>query len=247
MSAVAMIVRESYAIIAGDGVSTDPVSGVVGRHVSKLTILPHLNAVIGLTGIEGFDQLMGFYMPASVTDFDSLLDALPSLAQRVSGMIAREGLLGDGDIQTSVVIAGWSGQRQAYEGWRLVTYPKQRIHPVSGVRAVLEPWTPHRIQAGTVWCSTDPGREAMQKFGLFDEHGDDDAAHLTRLLASARSKSGEIGENGQRFNAGGFIQVAVIQTDDIRSWIAHRWPEDLIGAPVDPARGMPMPEWLHGA
>ena len=69
---------------------------------------------------------------------------------------------------------------------------------------------------------------------------------MTRMICAARQSSGNIAQDDMpfQFNAGGFVQLALIQAGHCQTWIPHRWPEDVIGEPIDPALGDIMPEYL---
>lgn len=244
MSAIALILTEEYALFAGDGVGSDPDTGALSCFMSKIRLLPDLGAALAGTGIGGFDHLMQWFMPRNVVTFDDLVDALPGLVRHVHDHIAGLGL---GDIcpsDTNIVLAGWSPRNQRFEGWRVVTYPKKTLNADGVTEGVLEPWTLHPMPARGMWCSAAAPRATLERFGIFGENPGDDVDQLTRMICAARADSGIATDTGHRFNAGGYVQLAMIQRDQVQSWIAHRWPEDVIGKPVDPNLGDPMPRYL---
>jgi hypothetical protein len=68
------------------------------------------------------------------------------------------------------------------------------------------------------------------------------------MICAARAASGivphEVTGEPQVFNAGCFLQMVQVQRGNIHTWIAHRWPEDEIGAQIDPTKGELLPDWL---
>ncbi len=210
----------------------------------KLCVLPDLGAALAVTGIGGFDSMMKWFMPRKVVTFDDLVDALPDLVRHVHDHIASLGL---GDIcpsESNVVLAGWSPRNGRFEGWRVVTYPKKVLNPDGGVESILEPWTLLPMPRSGMWCSATAPRAVLERFGLFSDDPGDDVDQITRMICAARADSGITTDGGHRFNAGGYVQLGLILRNEVRSWIAHRWPEDEIGRPVDPTLGDPMPLYL---
>ncbi len=245
MSAIALIVTDDYVVMAGDGVASDPATGAVVAYMSKLSLMPELNAVMAITGIGGFDHLLGWFMPCGVKDFDDLVEVLPDLVKRCHFHAVAQGMIVGGDHRTNVTVAGWSGQREQFEGWRVVSYEKETIDEGSGRTTVLPPWTLLPMPRDRIWCSTAPASMIKARFGLpFATDDDNDVDMLVRMICAARAESGDIAGLAARFNAGAFVQIALVDRRLCQSWIAHRWPEDVIGKPIDPTLGEPMPKYL---
>ncbi|MEQ3650424.1 hypothetical protein [Hyphomonas sp.] len=247
MSIVALQVRDNYIIMAGDGVSTDPATGKVAAYVSKITTLPDLDCAIAITGVGGFHYVLQWKMPTWVTDFDDLVEALPELVYDTHNEIHRNNMVQGDNLKTNVVVAGWSINEQKYKAVRVLTYAKESTDAETGETTRLAPFVVHEFTGGGVWISAAPTDDASKRFGLMEDiEGEDDAAFLTRVICAGRASSGMISQDGSpyRFNAGGFVQLAFIQRSDIRSWITYRWPEDVIGEPIRPELGSPLPPSL---
>lgn len=241
-----MIVKpDEYALIAADGVATDPVTGAVCGTVSKIITFPHISAVMGITGMGGFTHLMQWFVPPHVSTFDEMVEILPELVGFTWRYIQDREIAAHGMFNCCIVVGGWSEARQKFEGWRVVTYAKESVL-ANGETRILEPFVAHPMPSdGRMWASAGPGEDAMKRFGVIDgPEGDSDADILIRMICAARTDSGKVSTEGVNFNAGGFVEVALMQRQYVQSWIAHRWPEDVLGEPVDPDRGQPMPDHL---
>lgn len=245
MSVVSVIVQaDHYAMMACDGVASHHTNGTVVGYVSKITLLPELDAAIGVTGIYGLAQMMQWCMPIGTSSFDELVECLPrlmwdacELTGRVSGVVCGK---------SCVVVVGWSHQRQRYEGWRITNYDKEvRTGGADTASKMLPAFTMTQLNDNQMWSSSGPSEKVMRKFGVIngpEETNDIDC--LRRMICAARADSGRKTEQYDFFNAGGFIQIAQVQKGYVQSAINHRWPEDVIGEPIDPTRGQPMPDDL---
>lgn len=246
MSVLTVLVRpDNYALMGCDGVATDPHDGSVVGYMQKIRTYPAMNCAVGITGVGGFDAIMDWFMPIWVKDFDDLVDVLAITVLRTFEFLVDNGMIRFEDPRCSICAAGWSEKAQAFKAYRVVTYPKKSQN-TEGETITLEPWTALEMQHSGTWSSTDAGREAMQKCGVYSSPDDDDIAMMTRIICSARQGSGiiEHEEMSGTFNAGGYVQLALIQRGQISSWIPHRWPEDIIGEPIDPTRGDIIPQYL---
>ena len=246
MSVVAMIVKpDEYALIAADGVATDPVSGTVCGTMSKVIAFPHISAVMGITGLGGFTHLMQWFVPPHVSTFDEMIEVLPELVEFTWNFIQDRAIAAHGMFNCCIVVGGWSESRQQFEGWRVVTYPKESIM-ANGETRILEPFVAHPMpNDGRMWSSTNPGTDTLKRFGVIDGPEDQsDVDAIIRAICAARTESGRVSTEGVNFNAGGFVEVALMHRHHVQSWIAHVWPEDVAGEPIDPTRGQPMPDHL---
>lgn len=245
MSVVTVIVQpEHYAMLACDGVASHPDDGTVVGYASKITLLPDLDAAIGVTGIYGLAQMMQWCMPLTVTNFDDLVTHLPVLMWDACQMLHRTS--GHVPTKSCAVVVGWSDARQQYEGWRITNYDKElRVGGADAALETLPAYTERQLDGGKLWASAGPSEAVMRKFGVIDgPEGMTDVDLLRRMVCAARSDSGTPTEQYSCYNAGGFIQVAQVQKGYVQSAINHRWPEDVIGEPIDPNRGQPLPDDL---
>lgn len=248
MTIIAMQLLENGALMGCDGVSTDPRTGAVHGYLSKIDLLPEHEAMIGISGCGGFNHLMRWFLPGHVEDFDDLIEVLPALVEHVHFHILEHGLSVTDDTRTSVMIVGWSRSDKQCKAYRVVTYAKESVNADTRETTVLEPFELYPVRVSGMWSSTSPDREIMERFGVFAGIEEDEGAAMTRLICAGRAASGSASaenEQGVRFNAGGFVQLALLRPGLVQSWIAHRWPEDVLGEPIDPSRGVPMPDYLR--
>lgn len=247
MSVLTVLVRpDNYVLMGCDGVATDPHDGSVAGYMQKIRTYPAMNCAVGITGVGCFDAIMDWFIPIWVKDFDDLVDTLALVVLRTFEFLVENGMIRYEDPRCNICAAGWSAKAQAFKAVRVVTYPKKSQNAETGETITLEPWTVLEMKHSGTWSSAGASDEAMQKCGVYSSPDDDDAAMMTRIICAARQSSGDLDHEEMpcNFNAGGFVQLALIQRNDIRSWIAHRWPEDIIGEPIDPTRGDIIPPYL---
>ncbi|RXV64857.1 hypothetical protein C6W92_06035 [Roseovarius sp. A46] len=248
MSVLTVAVRpQEFALLAADGVSTDPRTGAVHQYLEKIKIYPSLSCAIGVTGMGKLDTMIDLFMPESVQEFDHLVEFLPGMVRYAQNQMIESGRLMCDDIRSNVVAAGWSSRAQEFKAYRVLTYPKGSQNAETGETVTLEPWVAHEMQPYGTWTSSAPHPEAWESCGLDQERdGEDEGATLTRIVCAGRQSSGKIfqDEADYPYNAGGFVQLALVNQGHCRTWITHRWPEDVIGEPIDPTRGVILPAHL---
>ncbi len=242
MSALAIAIGTDGILAACDGVCYDYETGTVSGFVSKIILLPEYGAFIGWTGAGAFGPALRWEINQAIVSFDDLVEQFSHLCEAVQWKLFgyNQGPLSE----VSCVIAGWSVARQAYEGYRLVSYDKPSVDLSDGRRIRMDPFKAFPLPDG-LWCSTSPTR--LEAFGLNPPSPDEEAVDTAiRLICAARAESGrKDDEDGRFFMAGGFVQVVILQQNATQSYIAHRWPEDVLGQPIDPSKGSPLPPWLE--
>lgn len=244
MSVLTVLVRpDNFALMGCDGVATDPATGAVAGFMQKIRTYPAMSCAVGITGLGGFDALMDCFLPIWVKDFDDLIDVLPAVVKAVFAYLEIQGQL-PADTRCSVCAAGWSPRASAFKAFRLVSYPKKSRDAATGELVTLEPWVAHELAHSGTWSSAGARPEDLARCGVNSSPGDD-AANAVRIIAAARQSSGKIEaeEMPGTFNAGGFVQLALIERGKVTSWVPHTWPEDVIGEPIDPTRGVLVPEF----
>lgn len=243
MSALAIAIGTDGIIAACDGVCYDYETGTVSGFVSKIILLPEYGAFIGWTGAGGFGPALRWEINQAISSFDDLVEQFEHLCEAVQWKLFgyNQGPL----TEVSCVIAGWSVARQSYEGYRLVSYDKTSVDLSDGGRIQLEPFKAQPLL--NWWCSVSLTRSA--DFGLSPPAAGEAAVDTAiRLICAARADSGRKEHDdgdGRFFMAGGFVQVAILQQSSIQSYVAHRWPEDVLGEPINPSKGSPLPSWLE--
>lgn len=247
MSIVVLRLGDNFAALAGDGVATDPRTGNVVAYVSKIHLVPECETMIGVTGAAGFGQLMLLHKAERVRDFDDFVDDLPRLVRKVHYDMLDRGLAGGGETLSNVMIAGWSASAGRYCGFRMTTYDKDSTNNQTGEKKTLGAFEPHPISQGGLLLSTGPDPDMLERFHAFDDAVNIEESPLdqmVRIVAAGRASNHWMEEWQNNGNIGGYVQIALYQRPDMKSWIDHRWPEDVIGKPVDPTAGQPMPERL---
>ena len=244
MSAIAIAMGTDGIIAACDGVCYDYETGTVSGFVSKVILLPEYGAFIGWTGAGAFGPALRWEINQAIVSFDDLVEQFGHLCEAVQWKLF--GYNEGPETEVSCVIAGWSQARQSYEVYRLVSYDKTSIDLSDGRKIRIEPFKAYPLPEAW-WCSISPTRRA--DFGLSPPAPGEEAVDTAiRLICAARADSGrkehEDG-HGRFFMAGGFVQVVVLQQNSTQSYIAHRWPEDVLGQPIDPSKGSPLPAWLE--
>lgn len=244
MSIVYVGVHPECIVLVGDGVSYDTQTGCVAQHVAKLHLFPELHCAMGFTGVGSAGRLFAVGIEGKYRSFDDLLDHVVADLRQLHIALTWNPLLfqREDDKKMSVALAGWSDRRQRLEAYRVVSYEKDCIW--AGEQAPAMPaWT--LLPLDYVWASMMPDAEHCERLGVLPEKCGDLMEFGVRLVCAGRASSGEMPDaDGGKFNVGGFVQVAYVTPGCVQSWIEHRWPEDEVGKPIDPTKGLPLPQWI---
>lgn len=248
MSAIAVGTADNAIVFAADGVCYDYAKGEVAGLGSKLLLMPELDCIVGWTGLGQFGSLFHMATHMRFADFDALLADAVEVTRGIHDWacrdIAAHGRGIEEETRLNMVLGGWSKARQRFETYRMVSYAKVSLNALdASTSAVLTPWQLRPIPP--MWCSGAPAPATCERFGVAFGEGFDMTDMAIRLICANRAESGatthpDTGETTFH-NVGGFVQVAMLDGNGITSWIAHRWPEDVVGEPVDPSRGKPLP------
>lgn len=247
MSVTVIHFNDQFVLAGGDGVITDPEYGTVSGYASKLHLMPEYDALFAVTGFGGLANAMDFVMPRSIKDFDGLADNLSDLVFRGTESLRESGLLWYTE-KANVVLAGFSKRDDAYRAVRVTTYEKGSVDYLTNEPITLAPWEVHPMQPNATYISSSFSQETSQRFGLHPEVQHSKLNDLvTRYICAARAESGSLQDEMYEdftYNVGGFAQLAVLANRSTNSYIAHEWPEDVVGEPIDPKRGQPLPDHL---
>lgn len=226
MSAVAMVAGDDGAIFAADQAIYAADTGNVVGFMSKLFDLPAAPAVFGCVGVREFGPMLHETLSTIDEDFDHLLaGTLMDAVRAVHHDIVDH--YPDASIRSTMVISGFSRAAGKFTAYKLHTAQKYEF----------EPWTLY--PAGT-YLSTNPGEEALTRFGVDFDDGSSKIDLAARLVCANRSTCGASDQHDGVYGVGGDLEIVVLHAGGIKRWIAHSWPDPL-GEPVDPKRGEPMP------
>ena len=242
MSALAMQLREHYALIATDGVELEKRSGVIKCVRSPIVCLPHFNALLAVAGVRGMPEFISMHTPPHITDYDGLLQALPSMVSSAM-RTARTKQLGLEDrLPTSIVLVGWSNAAQ-----RFVAHQATLDTRAKGDASDLVKMT--AILTDDVWRNFSLTSKARSHVGLNRETGDDDINQLIRhvFASSVQYAMRPTWAANDAPVAGGFIKLAAVSRDNQKVWIAHRWDGDHAGATLDPSLNEELPRNIPDA
>lgn len=243
MSCIAIMCDPANGLVfAGDGVAYDPADGKITAMVSKIILMPELGCFAAAVGMGGLGvEFQAVVQPAGLSGFDNLVDNFASLAKEAY-RIARWRFEVAEEMQSTIVIGGWSNRHERYEMHRICAKAREVLDLATGERMSDAPsWTPVQVE-GRPYISAFPAPEVADRFGLgAGAQGHNAVDWCARVICGCRASSGPSRyEDGVIYQVGGFLQIAWINRDQMRTWIAHRWPEK-IGGTVDPMLGEPMP------
>jgi hypothetical protein len=245
MSVISIVRCQDHVVIGGDGVAYDD-DGVILRIAPKVFPLPELNMILGNLGAGGITEALCIRLRSlGFTNFDEVLPTLPRHAEdELDNYCMHYGIA---DASITLVVAGWSDERQRFESYRLYSYPKPLVDDETRqVVETVEPWT--LCPTPEVWVSTFTDMETLQACGLDWGVNNDSLSMAAALVAAARTVSGlrspedfvDGMSNAGHYAVGGFIQLRVLRRDFGGTWIVHRWP-DVVGQRVDPDAGVLAP------
>lgn len=251
MTCIAVANVGNALVFAGDGASTrDIETGALGHNnTPKLFPLIHLHAVCAFAGLGLFGiQYHALVITRGYDDFDDLADNMVEDARYAHKMALRDTArairkMGD---ETCLVVGGWSKRDQAFRVFHLVTYEKDRIG-LDGEPLKLKPFTKTPLDYAS-WASTGADTATLAEFDVGVEFAPDDGdinkwiRYLGRMICANRWACGTPDERGKAVGIGGMVQFCALDIMSIQTWIAHRWPEDEPGQPIDVSKGERLPE-----
>lgn len=244
MSAICIIrssEKEEAIAVASDG-ATSNYDATMGGCVSKVLALPHLNCFVGNVGAAGVTA--GLVFTISWKSYPSFDHVLANVVEDFREILAAAALYTrERDPPATVVLGGWSDERQRFESYKVNSRSREVINVATGEKFFSEPWVVTPLPQ--IWGSTAHPDDPENRFGLRAE-GEVNLLDLAaRFVCAARAGSGPDGELDPDTGisgscVGGFLQMTLLQRDTVKTWIAHRWP-DVIGEVIDPSRGELMP------
>lgn len=242
MTAIAMVRGNDGVAIATDA-ATYELDGRLQHLMSKVALIPERNCVISARGAAGLTGRLAEAVRHQTFDFDDVLALLGWEAKKLLDEW-REWIKPRTEPKhIDLHIAGWSSARERYETYILCSGEKIQTD-VNGVLMPLAPWSLTPVPS--MFASPLPDAEVARRFGLdYDKfsNGYDAAA---RIVCAVRSESRAFHEGAAAMGciAGGWLQMTILKRDFVSTEIIHRWP-DVIGEPIDPTRGEPLPKFLR--
>lgn len=139
MSLLNAWITPAEAIVAVD---TDGVGdGGKQLFLSKLSTIPHLNAVIAHRGQVDFHRTLFFLaLKASFRTFDAMCDAMPALLKEAEEWVPSHLIVEGSPIGNEVVIAGWSARENAMVGRQFQKREGDKGFAVDEVVRAIAPW-----------------------------------------------------------------------------------------------------------
>ncbi|MEM1287120.1 MAG: hypothetical protein AAGH60_02085 [Pseudomonadota bacterium] len=240
-------------VFACDGAGGYPETGeLTGTNMNKIYQQPHLHAAFAFAGMG----MMGAYYQAILDkrgydDFDELADnmvedvetAHQHLMWDTNGPLAEH-------TEITVMAGGWSPRDEAYKAYQVTSFEKDRFYEGNSEPEKIQPYTLLPF-TGYAWTSCSVPTEIAEEFQLHSGHIKDfydpneAVRYLGRHICAARAGANRRDpDTGHVQFAGAMVQFCVLTGGQIQSWIAHRWLEDEIGQPIDPSKGLRMPDFF---
>jgi len=241
MSAIAVICRDDGIVIANDTIAYDDAGIVRSVSAGKVQPILELNCVIGNVGAGNLTAMLRAQMAQKYRDFDEVLEGIVDDFRFAYFYMVANGTCDIGQAAT-VVLCGWSAQRGRPEAYRVSVRDKE-MHGPPDIGIIKVPAFT-LASVGGDWCSSS--YEKADRFALGVNEETDSIKLAARYICAARARSNIKGSgdfDGIPYYVGGEIHVTVLRDRDIRTFVAHHWPDE-IGKPLDKDAGDPMPAHL---
>ena len=243
MAVLALQLREHYALIAADGAEVEPRSGLITRIRSPIMCLPDRNAILAVSGPRGMAELINLHVPDEVADYDGLLEALPTmLSSALHSSVRHQFGLGTRP-PTEVILAGWSSRERRLAAHRAELKPRLVDDLKEAGSRAASAVKMSEIPSAPTWRNFEVEKALVERLEL-EQDADDDMDRLTRNIFAARLQYATTGASCLRSSAvpGGFIQLAMVSQDLQKSWIAHRWEAETVGAVISDSAEIAVPD-----
>lgn len=238
MTAIAIFRLDDGVVIASDGAAYASTTGCLTGLTSKVVLAPEWSCVLAQRGAGGVVQLIRSRIGFEVLTFDDLLDVIVGVAIDVYDSYKVFGY--DDDARFSLFLAGWSETRERFETYQLRTHGHEAHAEGTGEVLVVEPF---QLTPLPFVYLAPGGGEHMERFGVMEAIAANDPIPATVRAVCAARQLRNVSDEAAEHCVGGFIQLTIVRRDKVESTIVHRWP-DVIGEPIDPTRGEPLPAFL---
>jgi len=219
LTALDVILSPKSVHLLTDGAALNS-AGAVERISSKVAILPHLNATIGINGTQALMVLATEAIQANISKPDDLRSNLPGVLQSVIRPLQAEIARGlhNTSLDGSIAVAAWSPEHGPH-GYILATF--------EGIPA-LPAWQIIDVPAGGAYLTpSDP--KLVADFGDLNERFDDERAG--DLVERQRAIIGPSVGNFKTPIVGGFAQLTTVSEQGISTRIVRRF-NDPIGKKI---------------
>lgn len=243
MSAIVTIKGDDGIIVAFDTISYDMEGTVLSTTACKVLPLMELNCVIGNVGAAGVTTALRDKIAAKYADFDDLLAGIVDDFRDVHDDLVQLYWQGPGPTpNATVMLGGWSGQRNQFETYRLSSRDKEIV--VEGELSTSPAFS--LVPTDGCWVSSAYHAEDMRRFGVDFENETNMINLAVRIVCACRAASSATGTGdfeGVPYGVGGQLQMLLLERGRVTQWVTHRWPDE-VGKPLDAAAGDPLPDWL---
>lgn len=245
MSAIVSIRGDDGVVIAADTISYSTTGEVLSLTACKVLPVLEMNCVIGNVGIGGFTTTLRDCIGAKYIDFDEMLLGIVDDFRIVhEHFVDRSYAEFAGNVNATVMVAGWSEKNQRFETFRISSRQKEIV--VAGESSWSSAFS--LVETPGCWVSSAYRQVDCERFGInWEEEGPNLVDLAQRIICACRAASSASGSGdfeGLPYAVGGQLQVTLLQKNHITQWVAHRWP-DQIGELVNPEAGDPMPQRLR--
>lgn len=242
MTALAICVDPKNGIVfASDGVCYEDDGTLIGLG-SKIVLMPESNCAMMCRGAGAFGPALRNHIGLGIYSLDDLMEYIVETSKAVLDAYLKHYCISEAPV--SVIVGGWSEENSRFEAFRFGSHERRWKNHESGEWKKLDPWTVEPIDG--LWAAPWPPTELYEQFSI-DPNAITDAYDFTaRLVCASRQRKAKLSDRPdapEGYGVGGFLQMTVLEKDNMRSSIVHRWP-DVIGEKIDPTRGEPMPAFL---
>jgi hypothetical protein len=226
-------------VIGSDGAVYDPGNGNLIGECSKVLFVPECDAFVMSRGSAGFIHVLRHNLGFEVGGFDDLMQVTVEASQRALAVYT------DQDYEfatTTLIVGGRSKSKGVFEVYRLSSTKRTIRNALTEESELVPPSVITPIDR--IWAAPFPDEGLREQFGIHDDLTGYE--YVARTICAARHQQDSMtgaGETVPGFSVGCFLQMGSLLPDGFRTSVIHRWP-DVLGEPIDPARGEPMPAFL---
>lgn len=208
-----------------DGGAFDPATGAFGQVSAKVSMLPHLPAIVAGRG-DGHCTVSVAAAANHFECFDDLVTGMESVFAEAVEFFGAQGQTNFG-----FLICGYSAAREAWE-----TYWIYMGHELDGT-AIEGSCELH--QKGWFFSIPEPGMDELEAAGVLTEdgrirmQGEADMLAYVEAIRATPLPMGQGPDAPVGCLASAFLQRTVVTSEGVTSSVIHRWP-DRLGEKINP-------------